>query len=150
VYEKVSNARLAIQENLDLLFNQLVEKRNEVALNAGFANYRDYAFASLGRFDYSPADCFEFHEAVANTVVPIINQQAEKRKKALNLEALKPWDKSVDVLGRMPLKPFETGQELLEKTKLIEYIDETIEKMALDPSKLYLVRQYEYEIKAGF
>jgi oligoendopeptidase F len=116
VYEKVSNARLAIQETLDTLFNQLVEKRHEVALNAGFANYRDYAFASLGRFDYSPADCFEFHEAVANTVVPIINQQAKKRKQALKLDALKPWDKSVDVLGRKPLKPFETGQELLDKT----------------------------------
>lgn len=43
-----------------------------------------------------------------------------------------------------------TYQELLEKTKLIEYIDETIEKMPPDPGKLYLVRQYEYEIKAGF
>jgi oligoendopeptidase F len=137
VYEKVSNARLAIQENLDLLFNQLVEKRNEVALNAGFANYRDYAFASLGRFDYSPADCFEFHEAVANTVVPIINQQAEKRKKALNLEALKPWDKSVDVLGRKPLKPFETGQELLDKTiQVFENIDPFLSECLREMVKL--------------
>jgi len=124
VYKKVSDARLAIQEKLDDLFTQLVEKRNQVALNAGFENYRDYAFASLGRFDYSPADCFEFHAAVANTVVPIINQQAEKRKKTLGLEALKPWDKSVDVLGRKPLKPFETGQELLDKTiQVFENID---------------------------
>lgn len=116
VYEKVSSARLEIKEKLDELFNQLVEKRHQVALNAGFANYRDYAFASLGRFDYSPADCFEFHDAVAATVVPIINEQAEKRKKALQLGELKPWDKAVDTLGRKPLKPFETGQELLDKT----------------------------------
>jgi oligoendopeptidase F len=116
VYEKVSGARLEIKEKLDELFNQLVEKRHQVALNAGFANYRDYAFASLGRFDYGPADCFEFHDAVAATVVPIINEQAAKRKKALKLEELKPWDKAVDTLGRKPLKPFETGQELLDKT----------------------------------
>jgi len=116
VYEKVSGARLEIKETLDELFNQLVEKRHQVALNAGFTNYRDYAFASLGRFDYGPADCFEFHDAVAATVVPIINEQAEKRKKALQLEVLKPWDKAVDTLGRKPLKPFETGQELLDKT----------------------------------
>jgi oligoendopeptidase F len=116
VYEKVSSARLEIKEKLDELFNQLVEKRHQVARNAGFANYRDYAFASLGRFDYSPADCFEFHDAVAATVVPIINEQAEKRKKALQLGELKPWDKAVDTLGRKPLKPFETGQELLDKT----------------------------------
>ena len=116
VYEKVSGARLEIKEKLDELFNQLVEKRHQVALNAGFANYRDYAFASLGRFDYSPADCFEFHDAVAATVVPIINEQSAKRKKALQLDELKPWDKAVDTLGRKPLKPFETGQELLDKT----------------------------------
>ena len=116
VYEKVSSARLEIKEKLDELFNQLVEKRHQVARNAGFANYRDYAFASLGRFDYSPADCFEFHDAVAATVVPIINEQAAKRKKALQLDELKPWDKAVDTLGRKPLKPFETGQELLDKT----------------------------------
>ena len=116
VYEKVSGARLAIQEKLDDLFDQLVGKRHQVALNAGFANYRDYAFASLGRFDYTPADCFEFHTAVAKTVVPMINRQAEKRKNALNIAALKPWDKAVDVLGRGPLKPFETGEELWTKT----------------------------------
>lgn len=116
VYEKVSGARLAIQEKLDDLFDQLVGKRHQVSLNAGFANYRDYAFASLGRFDYTPADCFEFHTAVAKTVVPMINRQAEKRKSALGVTALKPWDKAVDVLGREPLKPFETGEELLIKT----------------------------------
>lgn len=121
VYEKVSSARLAIQEKLDDLFDQLVGKRHQVALNAGFVNYRDYAFASLGRFDYIPADCFEFHTAVAKTVVPMINRQAEKRKSALNIAALKPWDKAVDVLGREPLKPFETGEELLTKT--IEVFD---------------------------
>jgi oligoendopeptidase F len=122
VYEKVSGARLAIQEKLDDLFDQLIGKRHQVALNAGFANYRDYAFASLGRFDYTPADCFEFHSAVAKTVVPMINRQAEKRKSVLGVTALKPWDKAVDVLGREPLKPFETGEELLTKT--IEVFDQ--------------------------
>lgn len=116
VYQKIAAKRLSIKEDLNKLFNQLIEKRHQVAQNAGFENFRDYSFASLGRFDYSPADCFEFHEAVAETVVPILNEQAKKRKKALGLDALKPWDKAVDPQGRKPLKPFETGQELLEKT----------------------------------
>jgi oligoendopeptidase F len=124
VYEKVSNTRLAIQEKLDDLFDQLVQKRHQVALNAGFQNYRDFAFASLGRFDYTPADCVEFHEAVAKTVVPMINRQAQKRKDGLGIEQLKPWDKAVDILGRNPLKPFETGEELLSKTiQVFEQMD---------------------------
>jgi oligoendopeptidase F len=116
VYEKVAQTRLAIQEKLDDLFDQLISKRNKVARNAGFENYRDYAFASLGRFDYTPADCFEFHEAIAQTVVPMINKQAIKRKNELNLSELKPWDKAVDTQGRAALKPFESGSELLTKT----------------------------------
>jgi oligoendopeptidase F len=116
VYHKIASKRLSLKEDLNKLFNQLIEKRHQVAINANFKNFRDYSFASLGRFDYSPADCFEFHEAVAETVVPILNELASKRKNALGLDSLKPWDKAVDPQGRKPLKPFETGQDLLEKT----------------------------------
>ncbi len=116
VFHKIATKRLSLKDDLNKLFNQLIEKRDQVAKNANFENFRDYSFASLGRFDYSPADCFEFHEAVAETVVPILNDLATKRKAALKVEALKPWDKAVDPAGRKPLKPFETGQELLEKT----------------------------------
>jgi len=116
VYRKIADKRLSIKDDLNKLFNQLIEKRHQVAQNANFANFRDYSFASLGRFDYTPQDCFEFHEAVAETVVPILNELAQKRKEALGLDALRPWDKAVDPQGRKPLKPFETGQELLDKT----------------------------------
>lgn len=116
VYRKIAEKRLSIKDDLNKLFNQLIEKRHQVAKNANFENFRDYSFASLGRFDYTPADCFEFHEAVAETVVSILNDLAQKRKDALGINSLRPWDKSVDPQGRKPLKPFETGQELLDKT----------------------------------
>lgn len=116
VYTKIAEKRLSLKNSLNELFSQLISKRDQVAKNAGFENFRDYSFASLGRFDYTPADCFEFHEAVAETIVPILNEQAEKRKSSMGLTTLRPWDKAVDPLGRKPLKPFETGEELLSKT----------------------------------
>ena len=116
VYLKIAEKRLGLKDELNDLFSQLIKKRDLVAKNAGFENFRDYSFDSLGRFDYTAADCFEFHEAVAETVVPILNQQAEKRKSLMGLSELRPWDKAVDALGRKPLKPFETGEELLSKT----------------------------------
>jgi oligoendopeptidase F len=116
VYQTMVQKRLTIKNELNDLYSSLIEKRHQVALNAGFENYRDYAFASLGRFDYGPAECFEFHEAVAETVVPLLNEAAAKRKEEMGLDALKPFDKAVDPLGRGPLKPFETGEELLTKT----------------------------------
>ena len=116
VYQTMVQKRLTIKNELNDLYTSLIEKRHQVALNAGFENYRDYAFASLGRFDYGPAECFEFHEAVAETVVPLLNDAAAKRKEEMGLDSLKPFDKAVDPLGRGPLKPFETGEELLTKT----------------------------------
>ena len=116
VYFLMTSQRLSLKKELNELFNELIQRRHQVAQQSGFANFRDYSFASLGRFDYSPADCFEFHDAVATTLAPILNDLASKRKAALGLDQLRPWDKAVDPHGRKPLKPFETGQELLEKT----------------------------------
>lgn len=103
-------------EQLDALMTDLVTLRHQVAQNAGFANFRDYSFAALGRFDYAPADCFNFHESVAEAVVPLLNDLAVSRKAALNLSELRPWDTKVDTEGRPALEPFQTGEELLKKS----------------------------------
>ncbi len=101
---------------LDGLFDKLIGLRHQVAINAGFANFRDYAFAELGRFDYTPQDCFNFHQSVAEAVVPLLDALAIERRKKLSLDTLRPWDAKVDPDGLPPLKPFATGDELLAKT----------------------------------
>ncbi|GAB3898269.1 M3 family oligoendopeptidase [Spirosoma agri] len=100
---------------LDELFDRLRDLRHQVAVNAGFANFRDYSFAALGRFDYTPEDCFNFHDSVADAVVPLLDKLAQDRKDRLRVDELRPWDMKVDVEGRPPLKPFHTGVELIEK-----------------------------------
>lgn len=133
-WEAISNRRLQDKETLNDLFDKLVKLRHQVAVNAGFANFRDYMFQALGRFDYTPEDCFRFHEAIENQVVPVLAKQAELRKNALNLPRLKPWDTEVDTSGKAALKPFKNGQELIEKTiscftKLHPALGERIEVM---------------------
>jgi oligoendopeptidase F len=134
VYDKVTLRRMQDKDELNNQFNHLIKLRHKMALNAGFKNYRDYKHEELGRFDYKIEDCFAFHEAIANEVMPIINRLDEERKKALDLNALKPWDTEVDTSGKAPLKPFETGAEMLEKTikafyRLDNYFGESIEIM---------------------
>src|SRR5690606_739354 len=90
--------------------------RQQVAKNADFKNYRDYMFKAMGRFDYTPLDCTNFHEAIKNSVVPLNKEMTIKRKELLNIENLKPWDLSVDISGKEPLMPFTNGAELLDKT----------------------------------
>lgn len=115
-YQKITERRLRDKDTLDNLFSKLLELRHQVSVNAEFENFRDYMFKSLGRFDYTPQDCFNFHDAIQHEVVPILNEFSIERKKALRVKQLRPWDKAVDPEGREALKPFTSGAELTEKT----------------------------------
>ena len=116
VYHKISERRLEDKEKLDVLFDELIALRQEIAKNAGYRNYRDYMFAALGRFDYTATDCYSFHTAIEQEIVPIITSFEEKRKEKLGLENYKAWDTSVDANGKESLKPFEGGDILTDKS----------------------------------
>lgn len=116
VYRKISDRRLKDKDDLDDLYSALLIKRHQIALNAGFDNYRDYRFIELGRFDYKKEDCFQFHEAVKLHVMPLVNQIYEAKKKKLGLSELRPWDIDAEPVGVEPLRPFKSGDELVQKT----------------------------------
>ena len=116
VYRKVNLRRLEDRDSLDQLFTQLVQKRHQVALNAGFANYRDYKFKELGRFDYTKEDCFRFHDSVWHHVLPLVNKIYARKREKLQLESLRPWDTEAEPAGTKPLTPFQSGKELLDKS----------------------------------
>ena len=116
VYRKIQTRRLQDQEAMHDLFTSLIQKRHQVALNAGFENYRDYKFAELGRFDYTKEDCFQFHEAVKLHVMPLIEKIYTRKKEKLGVDALKPWDLEAEPAGTKPLRPFTDGKDLYEKS----------------------------------
>lgn len=136
-WEAITVRRLQDKDKLDELFNSLLKLRHQVALNAGFENFRDYMFQALGRFDYTPKDCYKFHEAIEKEIIPILKLQAENRREALGLDELKPWDMEVDISGKPALKPFKDGEELIEKSikcfqGLSPYIGERLEIMKVN------------------
>lgn len=118
-WRAVQERRLQDARALDELYTRLIGLRHQVALNAGFANFRDYMFAALGRFDYSPQDTLDFHRAIRETVVPLTDNLDLERRQDLALAELRPWDLDVDVSGQGPLRPFETGEELLAKATTV-------------------------------
>ncbi len=133
-YLKIQERRLEDKDKLDELFNKLIVLRNQEAHNAGFANFRDYRFKELGRFDYAKEDCFNFHEAVKQHVLPLVKEIYFKKKEKLQVESLRPWDLEAEPQGVEPLKPFETGEELLTKAivcmkKLSPFFGDCLEKM---------------------
>lgn len=116
VYRKIAERRYQDKDKLNDLFSQLVTKRNQEALNAGFENYRDFKFKQLGRFDYTKEDTFRFHESVKLHVLPLVNKIYAHKKEKLKVNHLRPWDLEAEPEGTEPLTPFQTGKELLDKT----------------------------------
>lgn len=116
VYRKIAERRLVDKESLNDLYSKLIGLRHQIALNAGFKNYRDYKFAEMGRFDYTPQDCFNFHEAVKTEVLPLVNEIYAEQKKRLKLDTMRPWDTEAEPVGTEPLRPFTDGKDLLQKT----------------------------------
>jgi len=116
VYYKIQDRRKQDENAMHELYSTLIAKRHQIAVNAGFENYRDYKFKELGRFDYTKKDCFQFHEAVKQYVLPLVNEIYERKRQKLGLDTLRPWDTEAEPAGTQPLKPFTTGEDLYEKT----------------------------------
>ncbi len=113
-WRAVAERRLQDVEKLREIYDKMRPLRQRIARNAGFENFRDYAFRALRRFDYTPAMCEAFHAGVETHVVPLRRQILEERAQAMGTNSVRPWDLAVDPLGRAPLRPFEGAEELVE------------------------------------
>ncbi len=118
-WQLVANRRLADREKLDELFDKMVALRVEIAKEAGFPDYVSYAYRMRERFDYGVDDATAFHSAIEKVVVPLAAAIMENRRKNLGVETLRPWDLSVDPLGRSPLRPFENVDQLAQRSEAI-------------------------------
>lgn len=105
---------LSCREALNKLYTDMLTLRQQMASNAGLPDYRAYAFREKERFDYTPEDCFTFHEAIEAVVVPAAQRIYAKKQQKLGLETLRPWDTQVDTSEAPPLKPYSEQTELIQ------------------------------------
>lgn len=134
VFDLVTSRRMEDADEMDDILSEMVQIRTQMGKNANFENYRDFKFKAMGRFDYSVQDCFDFHSSIENEIVPIVKTFTEERLEKLGYGELKPFDTAVSLDGKPPLKPFETGEEMLQKTiqlfyKIDPYCGERLEIM---------------------
>lgn len=119
IYRRISVRRAQDRDKLDALFDRMVAKRNSMAQNAGFSNFRDYMYSALGRFDHTPADAEAFHQSVESEVLPVVDRLNRERRAQLGLDQLRPWDLSVDPTGKPPLRPFKDAEQLVQLTRAV-------------------------------
>jgi oligoendopeptidase F len=111
--------QLADREAIGELWAKFMAVRRQLPGNAGLLDYRTFRWRQLLRFDYIPSDCASFQRAIEQVVVPAATRIYEKRRKRLGFSTLRPWDLNVDPVGRPPLRPFRTLEELESKTAVI-------------------------------
>jgi len=120
----VAQRRLQEADKFEDNFEALLVLREQIARNAGFPNYRAYAFRAKGRFDYTPEDCLKFHAAVETEIMPVVRLLQAERKRQLGVASLRPWDSAVDPLNRPPLRPFTEVEEMVERTqRVFDHLD---------------------------
>lgn len=113
------NRWFADREAINELWIRFMDGRRQLAINADCPDFRAYRWKQMLRFDYSPADCEAFHQAIETEVLPAAERLIERRRKRLGLTSVRPWDMLADVSTRKPLRPFQTATELDEKTAQI-------------------------------
>lgn len=106
-WEHSAQRRLNDQDQIDGLFDRMFDLRVQIAQNAGKKNFRDWAWQAKNRFDYTPQQCIEFANAIEQVCMPRVAALDERRRQHLGVDQLRPWDESVDPLGRPPLRPFD-------------------------------------------
>jgi oligoendopeptidase F len=114
IWRKIQARRAENWETCQEILDDLLVVRNKSAENCDEASYITYKFRR--RFDYTPEDCYAFHDTVEKVITPIYQELMAEKKRLLGVEKLYPWDTQVDVFGGTPLRPFKTGDELIAKT----------------------------------
>ncbi|NOX61784.1 MAG: M3 family oligoendopeptidase [Chloroflexi bacterium] len=115
------DAYLAHRQELNDLFLNMLARRKRLAQNAGFPDFRAYQWLAKGRFDYTPEDCFIFHDAIEREVTPLATEIYRTLADNLNLPSLRPWELSISGPAKptvdayeQPLRPFGEPAELEE------------------------------------
>jgi oligoendopeptidase F len=118
-WEKLANRQLADRQTINQQWKDFFTLRRQISQNAGKSDFRAYRWQQLNRFDYTPQDCYAFHQAIEEAIVPAVNRLAERRRKKLNVKDLRYYDLYVDLSGKPSLKPFADIRELTDKASTI-------------------------------
>lgn len=106
--------QLADRQAINELWVELMGVRGRLAKNAGLPDYRTYRWTQLLRFDYTPEQCCQFHQAIKDVAVSAASYLHAKRRLNLGLRWLRPWDLFINLDGQIPLHPFDQVGKLEE------------------------------------
>ena len=106
------------QEELDQLYTQLIQNRNQQAQILGYEDYSQLSYLRMGRIGYDMNSVAEYRRQIAGDVVPLVAQLVALRRQRLGLTDAKYYDASISFPQGNP-QPQGTPQELLDHCRTL-------------------------------
>ena len=117
VFELMVDARDIKAQELNSIFDSLLQLRTRIAQNAGMDNYRDYSMRKLERFDYGVEECESLHYAIKLIIKPLMDKILKAKRKKLDYNRLHPYDMKVIPGRKTDLIAFSDADDLIRKTE---------------------------------
>lgn len=121
IWRRITERQLADRQAINENWGKLFHLRQQIAANAGFSDYRAYAWKAKHRTAYTPEDAQTFLQAIEQVVVPAATRVYQQYQQQLGVDRLRPWDISGDtyLLTFDDKKVFADGAELAQKAAAV-------------------------------
>lgn len=83
-------------DELDRIFDQLVNVRTRIAKKLGFSNFVELAYARLNRTDYDASMVANFRRQVEEHIVPVAAKLVERQRERIGIDTMKYYDLAFD------------------------------------------------------
>lgn len=93
-YDKSYDAIISVGEELEPIFDKLLNLRKEIALSVNMKSYTDYSYVKMNRVDYTEKDLKVFKEGIAKYFIPLREKLKLAQAKRLNEKELSYYNAS--------------------------------------------------------
>lgn len=127
-------------EELDRIYDDLVEIRTRIAQKLGFSTYTPVAYKVMGRLDWDATDAKKYREQIVKHLVPLSQKIYADQAKRIGIDHMKYYDLPLSFLSGNP-KPVGGEEVLVAKAQKMyrelsketgEFFDAMVEKAMMD------------------
>lgn len=127
-------------EELDRIYDDLVEIGTRIAQKLGFSTYTPVAYKVMGRLDWDATDAKKYREQIVKHLVPLSQKIYADQAKRIGIDHMKYYDLPLSFLSGNP-KPVGGEEVLVAKAQKMyrelsketgEFFDAMVEKAMMD------------------
>ncbi len=91
-YKKLDEFFKNNSQELDIIFDRLVQLRDQKAKVLGFQNYVELGYLNMSRSEYGASEIKKYRELIVKYIVPLVKKINNKRKEILEIDKMRIYD----------------------------------------------------------